>query len=159
MGLLASSIWLGLVFHGKGPFCLTPPSSGTTVLAPPLQLKGKGCTVVFRDTSLRTTRTSLPPGPGYRGENSMYQSRVSVYRQTCWCHRYFDGLKLFTARAPLAIAMACFSDKCQSATGLSLTHPASATTTMNARARSMIPNETELSHRWRHRALFSFHPS
>jgi hypothetical protein len=42
---VGSSDWLGFVFHGKGPFCLTPPNSGTTVLAPPLQRVGKTCTV------------------------------------------------------------------------------------------------------------------
>ena len=131
------AVWLGPIVHGKGPFCRTPPSSGTAVLVPPLQRTPVGRTVAFRDSSLSTTSTSSPPGPGYRGENSMNQSRVSVYRQTCWCHRYFDGSKPFSARAPLATAMACFSDKCQASAAPCVAQPATAKATMNRKDRGI----------------------
>jgi hypothetical protein len=67
----------------------------------------------------------------------MNQSRVSVYRQTYWCHRYFNGSKPFAARAPLAIAMACFSDKCHSPIGFCVAQPAKVAMTTKTATRSI----------------------
>jgi hypothetical protein len=67
----------------------------------------------------------------------MNQSRVSVYRQTRWCHRYLDGSKRFAARAPLAIAMACFSDKCHSSIGPCAAQPTKVAVTTKTATRSI----------------------